>query len=147
PSALRVRIDGADAVTLDATGDITIRRGTRTIVQRAPVAYQERDGRREPVTARYVLRHGRDVVFDVGAYDRARPLIIDPLIAYSARIGLGTARAIAVDSAGYAYFTGENVGAFNGEYPLVNAAFTQRTGQSEIFVTKLSPNGDTLIYS
>src|SRR5207248_3483250 len=119
----------------DDSGNLTIRRGERRIVQQAPVAYQERDGRREPVQARYVVSEAGEVVVEVGAYDRGRALVIDPVIAYSARIGLGTAHAIAVDSAGYAYFAGENVGAFNNEYPMVNAAFPQRNGgREEIFV-------------
>ena len=148
PNAIRIRIEGADALALGADGDLTIRRGDRTILQRAPIVYQEHDGRRVPVTARYVLRRGHDLAFEVGDYDRTRPLVIDPVIVYSTRIGHGDARAIAVDSAGYAYFTGENSGGLTNEYPTVNAAFAQpKSNFPEIFVTKLSPNGDALVYS
>ena len=148
PGAIRIRIDGADAVTIDAAGDVTIRRGARTIVQRTPVVYQERDGRRDLVTARYRLAAAHELVVDVGAYDRGRALVIDPIVVYSARVGLGTASAIAVDGAGHAYFGGANTGAFNNEYPMVNAAFPRRmSGLAEIFVTRLSPDGATLIYS
>jgi hypothetical protein len=74
-------------------------------------------------------------------YDQTRPPVIDPVIAYSARIGLATASGIAVDNAGYAYFTGTNGGLFKNDCPIVNAAFSQRSiGLSEIFVTKLSPD-------
>jgi hypothetical protein len=148
PRAIRVQIAGADSVAVDAAGDVSIRRGGRTIVQRSPVVYQERDGRRELVAARHRLESSNAIAFDVGTYDRSRPLVIDPVVVYSARIGVGTARAIAVDSAGYAYFAGENTGAFADEYPMVNAAFPGRNGgREEIFVTRLSPNGSTLIYS
>jgi hypothetical protein len=148
PGKIRVRVEGADSVEPTASGDLTIRRGDRTIVQHAPVAYQLRGDRREAVHARYIVRGGRDVLFEVGAYDRTRPLVIDPVITYAARIGFGEAVAIAVDNAGYAYFTGTNTGAFGNEYPMVNAAFPQRTtGLDEIFVTKLSPDGSSLIYS
>jgi hypothetical protein len=148
PRAIRVRIDGADAVTVDAAGDVSIRRGNRTIVQRAPVVYQQIDRRRERVAARYRLAGVHELAFDVGSYDRSRALIIDPVVVFSARIGVGTAFGIAVDRAGYAYFGGQNTAAFNNEYPMVNAAFPQRvTGLEEIFVTKLSPDGATLIYS
>src|SRR5205823_5960779 len=87
---------------------------------------------------------GNEVAFDIGVYDRSRPLFIDPLIAYSARIGPGTAVGIAVDSAGYAYFAGNDGGS---TYPQVNPAYQQSAGYVEMFVTKLSPNGDSLIYS
>src|SRR5438067_5256719 len=144
PGVVRVRVEGAEALHVDASGDLRIQRGDRTIVQRAPMVYQERDGRREPVNARYVLRQGNEVAFDIGVYDRSRPLFIDPLIAYSARIGPGTAVGIAVDSAGYAYFAGNDGGS---TYPQVNPAYQQSAGYVEMFVTKLSPNGDSLIYS
>ena len=148
PRTIRVRIDGADSVAIDGAGDVRIRQGDRTIVQRAPVVYQERAGRRELVAARYRLAGSHELAFDIGAYDGSRPLVIDPVVVYSARIGVGAAFGIAVDNAGYAYFAGQNTGAFNNEYPMVNAAFPQRvTGLEDVFVTKLSPDGATLIYS
>jgi hypothetical protein len=146
PAQIRVRVDGADAVELTSSGDLMIRRGERTIVQRAPVAYQEQGERREPVAARYIVRGGREVVFDLGAYDRMRPLVIDPVIAYAARIGLGEAVAIAVDNAGNTYFTGVNSGVFDNSYPIVNGS-PRNGGLDEVFVTKLSPDGSTLIFS
>ncbi|HYF01237.1 MAG TPA: SBBP repeat-containing protein, partial [Planctomycetota bacterium] len=148
PGAIRMRVDGADRLTLDTNGDLRITRASGTIVQQAPVLYQERDGVREPIQGRYVVR-GREIAFAVGAYDRTRPLVIDPVLVYMARIGWGVARSLAVDAAGYAYFAGDNVGAFNGEYPTTpNAAYPNRvTGLDEIFVTKLSPDGSTLVYS
>ena len=98
---------------MDAAGDVSSRRGNRTIVQRAPVVYQQIDRRRERVAARYRLAGVHELAFDVGSYDRSRALIIDPVVVFSARIGVGTAFGIAVDRAGYAYFGGQNTGAFN----------------------------------
>jgi hypothetical protein len=146
PGQILVRVDGADAIDATPAGDLAIRRGDHAIVQRAPVAYQARGDRREPVAARYIVRGDREIAFEIGAYDRSRPLIIDPVIAYAARIGLGAAAAIAVDNAGFAYFTGVNTGAFNNEYPIVNGA-QRNGGLDEVFVTKLSPDGSSLIFS
>ena len=144
PRAIRVRVDGADALEL-RDGDLVIRRGARTIVQQAPVIFQERDGRREPVTGRYVLR-GRDVAFAVGAYDRSRPLIIDPVIVYAAKVGPADAKGIAVDGAGSAIITGESNA--SAGYPQVNPAFgPKHVGFADFVVTKLTPAGDALVYS
>jgi hypothetical protein len=64
------------------------------------MVYQEREGRRERMAGRYLLRGADEIALARGPYDRARPLVIDPVVVYSTRIGVGTARAIAVDSAG-----------------------------------------------
>jgi hypothetical protein len=47
-----------------------------------PVVYQERDGRREVLDARYVLK-GRTVTVELAQYDRTRRLVIDPMLSYS----------------------------------------------------------------
>jgi hypothetical protein len=144
PGAIRVRVEGADAVAL-AGDDLVIHRGRQTIMQQAPVIYQERSGDREPVRGRYVLR-GRDLGVAVEAHDRSRPLVIDPVIEYAAKIGPATARAIAVDAAGSAHVTGEATG--SDGYPLVNPAFDpNHCCLPDIVVTKLTPNGDALVYS
>jgi hypothetical protein len=145
PARIRVRVDGAQSVMLDEAGDLRIRRGDRTIVQHAPVIYQERDGRREPVAGRYVVR-GRDVSFALGTYDRTRPLVIDPVVAHAARVGHAKGKVIAVDAAGHAYVAGESTG--TAAYPQVNAAFAPaHCCFQDIVVSKLSPDGSSLIYS
>jgi len=55
------------------------------------------------------------------------------------------AAAIAVDSAGNAYVTGET---FSGDFPLTTSAFQSiQGGDFDIFVSKLDPTGSTLLYS
>ncbi len=57
------------------------------IRQAPPVAYQEIDGRRQPVEAAYVLKKQREVGFKVGDYDPSKTLVIDPVIDYSTYLG------------------------------------------------------------
>jgi hypothetical protein len=148
PRAIALRVEGAERLTVDADGHLVIMRPGGAIVQQAPVLYQERGRRRELVAGRYVLRGDNEVAFAVGPYDRTRPLVIDPVIVYSTRIGVGIGRHIAVDSAGAVYITGENAVPEGAGYPLVNPAFQhQPNGFEDIFVTKLSPGGNSLVYS
>jgi hypothetical protein len=144
PGLIRLTITGAETLELDAAGDLMIRGGARTVVQRAPVIYQERNGRRETVRGGYVIRGPTEVAFAVGPYDRSRPLVIDPVIAYSTRIGGGIGRGIAVDAAGYAYV----IGSVDSSWPLVNNAFSPKhCCFGDIGLTKLTPNGDALVFS
>ena len=54
------------------------------------------------------------------------------------------AAAIAVDSGGHAYLTGSTSSA---DFPTANAFQNHLGGESDAFVTKLSPAGDSLVYS
>jgi hypothetical protein len=62
---------------------------------------------------------------------------------YSTCIGPGRAWGIAVDNFGSAYITGQT----NGSFPLINAYDAQLDGNYDTFVTKLSPTGDSLMFS
>ncbi|WP_134704981.1 SBBP repeat-containing protein [Ammoniphilus sp. YIM 78166] len=55
-------------------------------------------------------------------------------------IGFG----IAVDSNGAAYVTGQTI---SDNFPTMDPILADRAGGSDVFVTKLSPAGDTLVYS
>ena len=64
---------------------------------------------RKSVDGRYVLLADNRVGFEVGAYDKTLPLIIDPVLTYGTYLG-GTnedrAYAVAADSSGNAYVAG-----------------------------------------
>src|SRR5262245_21876546 len=110
--SIHLRYDGADRVAINGRGELTIETGDTTIVDSAPTAYQEIDGRTVAVDVRFVT-HDADVSFSVGPYDRERPLVIDPTLVYSTYLGSSgydAARAIAVDGAGAAYVAGTTRG-------------------------------------
>ena len=58
----------------------------RDVVQQAPVMYQTVDGARTTVTGRFVLGPDDRVRYQVGSYDRSKPLVIDPIV-YSTLFG------------------------------------------------------------
>jgi hypothetical protein len=146
PAVIRLAFEGATGMTLDGAGDLVLHAPGGDVVERAPVAYQEIDGSRRPVDARYEITARNQVAFRVGAYDRARPLVIDPVLAYSTYLGgssVDQADAVAVDASGSAYVTG---GTCSLDFPLRNPA--QGTLRAcDAFVTKLSPAGDAIVYS
>src|SRR6478672_11133798 len=90
---------------------------------------------------------GGAVGFQLGSYDPSYPLIIDPTLTYSTYLGGNGADpvyAIAVDGSGSAYVTG---GTTSTNFPLANAVQRRLGGDYDVFITKLNPAGNTLVYS
>jgi hypothetical protein len=68
-------------------------------------------------------------------------------LVYSTYLGgsaVDEAFAVAVDSSGSAYVVGET---FSSDFPIANAFKSTLTGSEDGFVTKLSPDGSSLVYS
>jgi beta-propeller repeat-containing protein/FIMAH domain-containing protein len=101
-------------VRVDAGGDLVIGTDTGDVRFRKPLVYQtSSSGDRQFVDGRFVLNAGSRVGFEVGAYDRERPLIIDPVLSYSTyfgNFGDDGAMGIAVDATGNAYVAGFSCG-------------------------------------
>jgi hypothetical protein len=145
-SRIAVDFDGIDSVRVNQTGDLILTAGGAEIRQHAPEVYQEIDGARRAVAAKYVMRRAHQVGFEIGAYDVARPLVIDPVLVYSTYLsgtGDDVANGIIADAAGNVYLAGMTTSA---DFPTANArqAFG---GQRDVFVAKLDPTGSQLVYS
>jgi hypothetical protein len=118
----------------------------RELREQAPSIYQERSGRRVAVEGRFAVDGDGAVRFQVGDYDLARPLIIDPVLSYSTLLGgsgFDTATALAVDSAGSAYVAG-----FTESYnfPTANPEQNFNAGGNDAFVAKFNASGNGLVY-
>jgi hypothetical protein len=72
---------------VDAAGDLVLYAAGGEIRQQRPRIYQEVAGVRQTVAGGYVLTGEREVAFHVDHYDATRPLVIDPVIAYSTYLG------------------------------------------------------------
>src|SRR5438445_292445 len=109
PKAITLAFEGVKGVAIDALGDLVLRADGSEVSLRKPFVYQEREGQRAVIPTRYVLKAERQVSFDVAAYDATKPLIIDPVLAYSTYLGGSGGDqgfGVAVDAAGNAYVTG-----------------------------------------
>src|SRR5262249_38134671 len=158
--AIRLEFENADKIELNERGDLILRLPGGEVRHREPFAYQRVDGVRHPVACNYTILEtssqplageqdaGAIVGFDVGAYDAARPLIIDPVLSYSTYLGGSgneEGNAIAVDNAGNTYIAG-----FTDSLNFPMASATQPVfggGRQDAFVVKLDPTGTRVIYS
>jgi len=157
PGSIAIAFEGAERVSRDAHGNLVVATKTGDVQFQKPVFYQVADGVRTEVSGSYAApgRSGQ-VGFRLAAYDRERPLIIDPVLSYSTYLGSGSqlfglnldesGEAIAVDSTGAAYVTGRT---FSSGFPTTVGAFDRTKGQdyADAFVTKLNPTGTALVYS
>ena len=80
PGVIKLSIQGADEIELDAHGNLVLHTSGGDVVQDAPVIYQELDGVRQAVTGQFVLTGNHQVGFEIGTYDHSRTLVIDPIL-------------------------------------------------------------------
>ena len=147
PNQIKFSFAGADQLEL-LDGDLVIRTKDREIRMHKPVVYQEKDGTRELIAGQYTLNDERELAFEIGAYDKTRELVIDPVLAYSTFLG-GTGEdagiEIAVSAHGNAFVTGLTTSLNFPTNP--NGARFGPGGGSDVFVTKFNAEGNQLIYS
>ncbi len=140
---IRLGFPNAERLSLDAKGALIVRVAGRDIRHSAPVLYQEFGGRRELISGRFELRSRNQVGFRVGAYDRSRPLTIDPTLDFATVIGGGNYEntgGLAVQS-GNVFVAGYS---FSADLP---ASASALTGIWDAYVAKLSGSDGSLVYS
>jgi beta-propeller repeat-containing protein len=147
--ALAAEEKGDAAPQLDAKGDLVLGTGRDEIRFKKPLIYQlGQDAKKQVVDGRFVLKGGRQVGFELGAYDASKPLVIDPILAYSTYFGgseSDTPRSIAVDSDGNAYMAGDTRS--STDFPTNKDVSPHDDRGLEAFVAKISADGSTRIFS
>jgi len=144
-ASIRFRVLGADKIRLNRDGNLQIAAGDEHLQWKRPIVYQETGTGRRLIPAVYELRRNQ-VRFRVGAYDRSRPLIIDPVLIWSQFFNGGSAwggiGGMTADHAGNLYLIG-TTGSI--DFPTLNAFepklpvwYTQKTSA---FLMKLNAGG------
>ncbi|HJQ37688.1 MAG TPA: SBBP repeat-containing protein [Thermoanaerobaculia bacterium] len=149
PARIRVAFDGTERLRLDRDGNLIAKTAAGEVLQSAPVVYQDGPQGRTQISGKYALKSRRVIGFEIGPYDRSRPLVIDPVLNYSTYlggVGADEAFAIAVDKDGQAYVTGTaDTGA--KDFPGTDSGFNKTFGDVAVFVTKLNAAGTAPIYT
>jgi hypothetical protein len=147
PSPIQLHFDGATDMTIDAGGDLVLDTPAGEVRQRRPHIYQDIDGSRVAVAGSFVLGAGGAVRFDLGAYDTAHPLVIDPVVTatYLGGTFYDVPEAVSADASGI-YIAGQTR---SSDFPRPDSSAYQTSNScdgsgcppEDAFVARLSPDG------
>ncbi len=146
PDSIRLNVVGGEP-SIDAGGDLVIRTTASSIRWKKPTVYQQISGERKPVEASYIIKSDKSLMFRIGPYDKSHSLVVDPILDYSTYLGgvdddCGTSVAVMPD--GTAYVTGTTASL---DFPTTTPVQNGNAGLTDIFVTKISADGTTRLYS
>jgi hypothetical protein len=146
--AAQLDISGAEALSLDEAGALLVHTRRGVLRQSPPTIYQDDAyGSRHQVRAGYRLAGGTRLAFAIAEHDETRPLVIDPVLVYSSYLGgsgYDVANAVAIDGSGNVYIAGFTT---SFDFPLKDGVQGEIGGSTDIFVSKLDPGGQELLYS
>ncbi len=146
---IRMHLSETARATIERNGDLAIAMPGGEVSMQKPVIYQNEAGGRQLRSGSFHILQDGDIGFTVGSYDRGRPLIIDPVLSFSTYLAplANGGSYIATDSEGNNYLTGYTELGF----PVTPGAFsgcaTCTTNEIVTYVSKLSADGKTLVYS
>jgi uncharacterized protein (TIGR03437 family) len=154
-SRVRLLLRGARDVAATASGDLHATTLGGSLTMKQPLVYQEQNGRRESIVGRYALNESGEISFEIGPYDRARPLVIDPVLMYATYLGgrgdegatsMSEARFadIAVDKDGNTYLITTTT---STDFPVRGPIQPNANSGLDAVITKLSADGSSVIYS
>ncbi len=136
-----------DGTEINNEGDLLVLTEFGELVHKKPISYQVVGGARVDVESSFKCIEKDTYGFKLGVYDKNYELIIDPVVlVYSTYLGGSFpdyGRSIVVDSSGHAYVTGYT---YSTDFPTQNP-FQSDQNFEDVFVTKLSPAGSSLVYS
>jgi Beta-propeller repeat len=152
---IELNFKGATNVSVASNGDLVLGLQDRELRFQAPHIYQKSPAGVQTVAGSFVLRGKNSAGFEIGAYDRSRTLVIDPVLAFSSYLGgagdescsaitgatagfVPHCPSTAVDSGGRIYVAGAttspNTGTFDGRTPTLIGTM----GTADVFVSRIS---------
>ena len=158
PNQIKLAFEGASAIKVAASGDLLLTTALGEVRLQKPVVYQlEKDGHKTLVAGNYIAspKAPNAVGIQLAAYDRTKPVIVDPVLLYSTYLGGSGNEAgvefghhgIAVDSTGNAHITGATDSL---DFLGITGSSLQSVyggGTSDVYVMKLNATGSSILWA
>lgn len=163
---IKLEFEGAREIRIDGQGDLVLNTEAGQVRQHSPVVYQKIGEVKKEVAGRFAQTSDFEVGFEIGEYDKSKPLVIDPKLSFSTYLGsqagsdilFGGSQArsdilfngqpqssVAVDPSGNVYIAGQSG---SSDFATTPGAFQDKLqGFADAFVAKLSANGSELLYA
>ncbi len=148
---LIIKVEGAEKLSISKEGILEIETELGTVKMTKPVAYQDVNGERVQVAANYIIpdskpkRPGSQLAYSiqVGNYDKAKPLIIDPVLSSTFMGGSKSdySSSIALDSSGNVFVSGYTN---SSDFPVTTGS---HIGSHDVFISKLDNSLSNLLSS
>ena len=139
---IQLDFENADAIKIDASGDLILTKHSKTLRFKKPLIYQGSGSQRVIVDGGFEVSEKKKVEFWVGKHDEGKALIIDPVLDFSTLFG-GTVNGIVLDPNGDIIIAGQA----GSSLPLVAPYQASVQNYPAAFVTKFNPASGQLIYS
>jgi len=148
-ASFEARCEGVESLRVDELGQLRLcvptPDGTVELVQRAPIAWQDLPGGRQPVRVTFRLLGGNRYGFAARGLDPAHAATIDPGVVWSTYLGGG--RSDSINDLVWRQGSGIWVAGWAAslDFPTTTGAY-RSTGGQDGFVARLGENGSTLVY-
>lgn len=151
PSTVRIRVEGADGLSLNELGELVIHTTLGDLVQPQPRSFQiEIEGDEQAVRVVYELTGSDSFRLKLDEYDPSLPLVIDPELVWSTYLGAAIANlygdwaaSVAIGPAGDVFVAGLSYGA---NFPTTPGDFVQGSAQANAFVARMRASDGALLY-
>ena len=147
PAPLTLHFQGTEPLALDSSGALLLKTAGGDVNFEAPRVYQQVGNAHKSVAGRFVLRGKNQAGFELGAYDRSKTLVIDPVLTYSTYLGgsgAETSPSITVDTAFNVYLTGTTT---STDFPDATSITKTIPTGTNVFVAKLNSTGSALLFA
>jgi hypothetical protein len=147
-SDIHLKYEAIRGARIDESAHLVIDTKFGELMHKKPDCYQMIEGRRANVEAEFKEIGTHTYSFKVKNYNRDYELIIDPMVITSSTYigGSGDDEAfdVAVNAAGEVYVAGDTM---SFDFPTLYPMQGIFTGNRDIFVTKMSSDGSTVLYA
>jgi Beta-propeller repeat len=147
PAQILISYHGVDKVRTE-DGTLLVDTAVGQLTEGKLAVYQDIQGSRIPINARFKLLNGNSFSFDLNAYNPEYDTVVDPPLLFSTYLGGDgpeQTNGVAVDPTGAIYVVGTTNSA---TFPTnIGLYIHSPNSGSAVFITKLNPTGTALVYS